>query len=73
MKNEGGILTKWLISRLSIVVENSKWPFGLSVHAFGWTGQENIITTCRSAGNYYIQFNLNAPHYNAVFKIVRPF
>ena len=29
-------------------------PFGLSVHAFGWTGQENIIPTCRSAGNYYI-------------------
>ena len=29
-------------------------PFGLSVHAFGWTGQENIIPTCREAGNYYI-------------------
>ena len=29
-------------------------PFGLSVHAFGWTGQENIIPTCRSAGNYYV-------------------
>ena len=29
-------------------------PFGLSVHAFGWTGQENIIPTCRSAGNYYL-------------------
>ena len=29
-------------------------PFGLSVHAFAWTGQENIIPTCRSAGNYYI-------------------
>ena len=24
------------------------------MHAFGWTGQENIIPTCRSAGNYYI-------------------
>ena len=32
-------------------------PFGLSVHAFGWTGQENIIPTCRSAGNYYIHSN----------------
>ena len=25
MKNEEGTLTKWLISRLSIVVDNSKW------------------------------------------------
>ena len=30
-------------------------PFGLSVHAFCGTGDENIIPTCRSAGNYYIQ------------------
>ena len=29
-------------------------PFGLEVHAFGGTGDENIIPTCRSAGNYYI-------------------
>ena len=29
-------------------------PFGLSVHAFCGTGDENIITTCRSAGNYCI-------------------
>ena len=29
-------------------------PFGLSVHAFCGTGDENIIPTCRSAGNYYI-------------------
>ena len=28
-------------------------PFGLSVHAFCGTGDENIIPTCRSAGNYY--------------------
>ena len=27
---------------------------GLSVHAFCGTGDENIIPTCRSAGNYYI-------------------
>ena len=33
-----------------------KFHSGLSVHAFGWTGQENIIPTCRSAGNYYIIF-----------------
>ena len=30
-------------------------PFGLSVHAFCGTGDENIIPTCRSAGNYYIK------------------
>ena len=29
-------------------------PFELSVHAFCGTGDENIIPTCRSAGNYYI-------------------
>ena len=29
-------------------------PFGLSVHAFCGTGDENIIPTCRSAGKYYI-------------------
>ena len=29
-------------------------PFGLSVHAFCGTGDENIIPTCRSAGNYYL-------------------
>ena len=29
-------------------------PFGLSVHAFCRTGDENIIPTCYSAGNYYI-------------------
>ena len=29
-------------------------PFGLSVHAFCRTGDENIIPTCRSAGNYYL-------------------
>ena len=29
-------------------------PFGLSVHAFCETGDENIIPTCRSAGNYYL-------------------
>ena len=29
-------------------------PFGLSVRAFCGTGDENIIPTCRSAGNYYI-------------------
>ena len=29
-------------------------PSGFSVHAFGWTGQENIIHTCREAGNKYI-------------------
>ena len=29
-------------------------PFGLSVHAFCGTGDENIISTCRSAGNYYL-------------------
>ena len=28
--------------------------FGLSVHAFCGTGDENIIPTCREAGNYYI-------------------
>ena len=28
--------------------------FGLSGHAFCGTGDENIIPTCRSAGNYYI-------------------
>ena len=27
---------------------------GLSVHAFCGTGDENIIPTCREAGNYYI-------------------
>ena len=27
---------------------------GLSVHAFCGTGDENIIPTCRSAGNYYL-------------------
>ena len=27
--------------------------FGLEAHDFGQTGQENIIPTCRSAGNYY--------------------
>ena len=27
---------------------------GLEVHAFCGTGDENIISTCRSAGNYYI-------------------
>ena len=37
-------------------------PFGLSVHAFGWTGQENIIPTCRSAGNYYITYNIYMIH-----------
>ena len=31
-------------------------PFGLSVHAFCGTGDENIIPTCRSAGNYYIPY-----------------
>ena len=30
--------------------------FGLSVHAFCGTGDENIIPTCRSAGNYYVPF-----------------
>ena len=35
-------------------------PFGLSVHAFSGTGDENIIPTCRSAGNYY----LPAPDYH---------
>ena len=29
-------------------------PFGLSVHAFCGTGDENIIPTCREAGNYYL-------------------
>ena len=29
-------------------------PFGLSVHAFCETGDENTIPTCHSAGNYYI-------------------
>ena len=29
-------------------------PFGLSVHAFCGTGDENIIPTWRSAGNYYL-------------------
>ena len=28
--------------------------FGLSVHAFYGTGDEKIIPTCHSAGNYYI-------------------
>ena len=28
--------------------------FGLSVHAFCGTGDENIILTCREAGNYYV-------------------
>ena len=35
-------------------------PYGLSVHAFCGTGDENMIPTCRSAGNYYIkQISLN--------------
>ena len=34
-------------------------PFGLSVHAFSGTGDENIIPTCRSAGNYYIPVSIN--------------
>ena len=34
-------------------------PFGLSVHAFCRTGDENIIPTCRSAGNYYITHRLS--------------
>ena len=34
-------------------------PFGLSVHAFCGTGDENIIPTCRSAGNYYVSFKSN--------------
>ena len=34
-------------------------PFGLSVHAFGWTGQGNIIPTCRSAGNYYLTWAID--------------
>ena len=29
-------------------------PFGLSVHVFCGTGDENIIPTCREAGNYYL-------------------
>ena len=33
-------------------------PFGLSVHAYCGTGDENIIPTCRSAGNYYEHINL---------------
>ena len=32
-------------------------PFGLSVHAFCGTGDENIIPTCRSAGNYYLPYD----------------
>ena len=35
-------------------------PFGLSVHAFCGTGDENIIPTCRSAGNYYSQDSMLA-------------
>ena len=34
-------------------------PFGLSVHAFCGTGDENIIPTCRSAGNYYLMIQLH--------------
>ena len=41
---------KKVLSHLSVTFLS----LGLSVHAFGWTGQENIIPTCRSAGNYYI-------------------
>ena len=42
-------------------------PFGLSVHAFCGTGDENIIPTRRSAGNYYILtlvylFSKGTPH-----------
>ena len=33
-------------------------PFGLSVHAFCGTGDENIIPTCRSAGNYNLHTNM---------------
>ena len=31
--------------------EHDREPEGLEVHVFGWTGQENIMPTCREAGN----------------------
>ena len=46
-------------------------PFGLSVHAFGWTGQENIIPTCREAGNYYIIENMFRRHKNVRLQFFR--
>ena len=42
-------------------------PEGLEVHAFCGTGDENIIPTCRSAGNYYIQ-----PKQLPVYLLTRP-
>ena len=42
---------------------------GLSVHAFCGTGDENIIPTCRSAGNYCIRQDLeirNLLFYNGI-------
>ena len=38
-------------------------PFGLSVHAFCETGVENIIPTCRSAGNYYLKIYFDVSLY----------
>ena len=47
----------WSIKNSGEVLNKLK-PFGLSVHAFCGTGDENIIPTCRSAGNYYILNNI---------------
>ena len=43
-----------LITRFTTGGHDIFITFGLSVHAFCGTGDENIIPTCRSAGNYYI-------------------
>ena len=43
-----------LIMTFSSPVPQKACTFGLSVHAFCGTGDENIIPTCREAGNYYI-------------------
>ena len=41
----------YLNTRIVIINSGLTSQIGFEVHAFGWTGQENIMPTCRSAGN----------------------
>ena len=50
------VITRWATGGYDIFLtcpakSMYREPEGLEVHAFGGTGQENIMPTCREAGN----------------------
>ena len=50
------VITRWTPGGYDIFItwpakSMHREPFGLSVHAFGWTGDENIMPTWHEAGN----------------------